>query len=203
MLWVLIWIQKGTHNICLYKEVDKNYTGCNLKTTQLLDCALIGACAVIRWNTVFILFWVENSPSCGAMKVQYCKVSLKIKWIRAGLPSGVDNMFDCRSKVGKFESQHHITCGDWSWNNFCSHSYLPTFHLFKNGKCMCKKYWCTYWEDLTCPVSWLTDQLDMTLRVLALREVWESETPKNCPGTSKIQCQEVWDSQILEISDHL
>ena len=30
--------------------------------------------------------------------------------------------------------------------------------------------------------------------VLALREVWESETPKNRPGTSKNQCQEVWDS---------
>ena len=42
----------GTHNICLYKEVDKKYTGCNLKTTELLDCALIGVCAVIRWNTV-------------------------------------------------------------------------------------------------------------------------------------------------------
>ena len=26
-------IQMGTHNICcLYKEVDKKYTGCNLKT---------------------------------------------------------------------------------------------------------------------------------------------------------------------------
>ena len=45
-------IQMGTHNICLYKEVDKNYTGCNLKTMQLLDCALIGVCAVIRWNMV-------------------------------------------------------------------------------------------------------------------------------------------------------
>ena len=29
-------------------EVDKKYTGCNLKTTKLLDCALIGVCAVIR-----------------------------------------------------------------------------------------------------------------------------------------------------------
>ena len=37
-------IQIGTHNICLHKEVDKNYTGCNL---ELLDCALIGVCAVI------------------------------------------------------------------------------------------------------------------------------------------------------------
>ena len=45
------------HNICLYKEVKKKYTGCNLKTTEFLDCALIGVCAVIRSNTVgvFIL----------------------------------------------------------------------------------------------------------------------------------------------------
>ena len=43
-------IQMGTHNICLYK-VDKNYTGCNLKTTDLLDFALIRVCAVIRSNT--------------------------------------------------------------------------------------------------------------------------------------------------------
>ena len=45
-------IQMGTHNICLYKEVDKNYTGCNLKSTELLDCALIGVCVVIRSNTI-------------------------------------------------------------------------------------------------------------------------------------------------------
>ena len=38
----------GIHNICLYKEVDETYTGCNLKTTKLLDCALIWVCAVIR-----------------------------------------------------------------------------------------------------------------------------------------------------------
>ena len=47
-------IQMSTHNICLYKEVDKKYTGCNLKTTELLDCALIVVCAVIRLNAVFI-----------------------------------------------------------------------------------------------------------------------------------------------------
>ena len=35
-------IQIGTHNICLYKEIDKKYTGCSLKTTELLHCALIG-----------------------------------------------------------------------------------------------------------------------------------------------------------------
>ena len=40
----------GTHLNCIEK---KNYTGCNLKTTEFLDCALIGVCAVIRSNTVF------------------------------------------------------------------------------------------------------------------------------------------------------
>ena len=39
-------IQMGTHNICLYKG-DKMYTGCNLKTTELLDCELMGVYAVI------------------------------------------------------------------------------------------------------------------------------------------------------------
>ena len=47
-------IQVGTHNICLYTEVVKNYSDSNLKTTELLDCALIGLCAVIRENTVFL-----------------------------------------------------------------------------------------------------------------------------------------------------
>ena len=41
------------HNICLYKEVKKKYTGCNLKTTEFLDCALIGVRAVIRSNMVY------------------------------------------------------------------------------------------------------------------------------------------------------
>ena len=45
-------IQMCTHNICLYTEVDKKYSGSNLNSTELLDCALIGAC-VIRVNTVF------------------------------------------------------------------------------------------------------------------------------------------------------
>ena len=44
-------IQKDTHNICLCK-VDKKYTGCNLKTAELLDCVCIGVCAVIMLNTV-------------------------------------------------------------------------------------------------------------------------------------------------------
>ena len=49
----------GTHNICLYKEVDKKYTGCNLKTTELLDCVLVGLCGVIRLNTL-IFAWSAN-----------------------------------------------------------------------------------------------------------------------------------------------
>ena len=48
-------IQMSTHKICLYNEVDKKYTGCNLKTTKLLDCALIGVCEVIRSNTVCVM----------------------------------------------------------------------------------------------------------------------------------------------------
>ena len=44
--------QMGIRNICLYKEVDKKYTGCNLNTTELIECALKGVCAVIRSNTV-------------------------------------------------------------------------------------------------------------------------------------------------------
>ena len=43
-----------THNICLYKKVDKKSTGCNVKTMKLLDCELIGGCAVIRSNMVFL-----------------------------------------------------------------------------------------------------------------------------------------------------
>ena len=43
----------GTHNKCLYKEVDKKYIGCNVKTTEWLDCILIGICVVIRLNMVY------------------------------------------------------------------------------------------------------------------------------------------------------
>ena len=48
-------IQMSTNNIRFCKEVDKSaLVVISLKTTKLLDCALIGACAVIRSNTVFI-----------------------------------------------------------------------------------------------------------------------------------------------------
>ena len=52
-------------------------------------------------------------------------------------------------------------------------------------------------------VSILSPKSKRSSSVLALREVWESETPKNCPGTSKNHCQEVWDSQFLKIFSHL
>ena len=45
-------ISVGTHNICLYKEVDIEYTGCNLKAMELLDCVLTEVCGVIWSNTV-------------------------------------------------------------------------------------------------------------------------------------------------------
>ena len=59
-------IQTSTHNICLYKTVKKKYIGCNLKTTEFLDCELIGVCAVIRSNTVFniILFHLPDTYEC-------------------------------------------------------------------------------------------------------------------------------------------
>ena len=46
-------MQMNAKNICFCKEADKKYTSCNLKTTKLIDCVLIGVCAVIRSNTVY------------------------------------------------------------------------------------------------------------------------------------------------------
>ena len=46
----------STHNICLYKEVDKKFTDYNLWTMELLDCVLIGVCAVIKLNTLVTFF---------------------------------------------------------------------------------------------------------------------------------------------------
>ena len=61
----------ATHNICLYKEVGKKYTGCNSKTMKLLDCKLIGVCAVIRSNTV-VLSFLHESILCGVIPVSTC-----------------------------------------------------------------------------------------------------------------------------------
>ena len=43
-------IQMGTHNRFLFKEVEKKYTGCNLKTVELLDCWLIGVLGGIWYS---------------------------------------------------------------------------------------------------------------------------------------------------------
>ena len=49
-------IQMSTNSICFCKEVDKStLVVISLKTNKLLDCELIGACAVIRSNTVTVL----------------------------------------------------------------------------------------------------------------------------------------------------
>ena len=61
-------IQMSTHNICLFKEVKKKYTGCNRKTMAFLDCALIGVCAVIRSNMVFHLCTLLYSSSKNELK---------------------------------------------------------------------------------------------------------------------------------------
>ena len=58
-------IQMGTHNIFLYTEADKKYTGCNLKTTELLDCALTGICAVIRPNAVVCFLFLHKNIHYG------------------------------------------------------------------------------------------------------------------------------------------
>ena len=48
----------------VYKEVDKKYMAViNPKPTELLDCALIGLCGVIRANTVSFFFRNKCLPS--------------------------------------------------------------------------------------------------------------------------------------------
>ena len=62
----------STHNICLYEEVDKKYTGCILKTEELLDCALIGVCAVIISNTVVLFVSIDGCFREVALYVAVC-----------------------------------------------------------------------------------------------------------------------------------
>ena len=63
----------STHNISLYKEVNKRYTDCHLKTTKFLDCALIGVCVVIRSNTVYCF--------CGGIRKILCGYTLLSEFI--------------------------------------------------------------------------------------------------------------------------
>ena len=61
-----------THNICLYKEADKKYTGCNLKTMELRDCTLTGVCAVIRSNRVVEIQHCRNIQLYYDLRVHVC-----------------------------------------------------------------------------------------------------------------------------------
>ena len=45
------------------KKWTKKYTGCSLKTTELLDCVLIGVCVVIKSNTVVKILEQLNIPN--------------------------------------------------------------------------------------------------------------------------------------------
>ena len=79
----------GTHNICLYKGVDKNYTDYNLKTMELLDCALIGACAVIRSNMVYVCAIIHvsrNMTHSKCPKILYTKVSDQTAYANSAEP---------------------------------------------------------------------------------------------------------------------
>ena len=71
------------------KKVDKKYTGCILKTTELLDCALIGVCQVIRLNTgkdtlpiwaVFIVHMKKLYPWLSKMGCVNAQADLNLCW---------------------------------------------------------------------------------------------------------------------------
>ena len=55
----------STNNRLFYKEADKN-NGCNLQAAELLDCARIRICAVIRLNAVF-----EQKATIGEQRRNY------------------------------------------------------------------------------------------------------------------------------------
>ena len=61
----------GIHYICLYTEVDKKYSGSNLKTTELLDCVLIGVCAVIRENMVSPFYYLVGEWQTVSTMIRY------------------------------------------------------------------------------------------------------------------------------------
>ena len=78
----------STHNICLYKEVDKKYTGCNLKTTEFLDFVLMGVCAVIRLNTVSPNMRKHTFRHVRPKRTQLKLISLLIQSEQSSLSAG-------------------------------------------------------------------------------------------------------------------
>ena len=53
-------IQTVTHNICLYKETDKKFSVCILKTLALLDCAFVGVLQYLVKKGMFLWENREN-----------------------------------------------------------------------------------------------------------------------------------------------
>ena len=93
-----------THNVCLYKEVNKKYAGCNLKTTELLDCALIGVCAVIRSNTVLIISALQTMGdryNCRSTLIGVCFVFFFILLCLEG--SCFEELYLCPNPNSKME----------------------------------------------------------------------------------------------------
>ena len=87
-----IWFYKvdavpmGTHNIWFYKEVNKKtkLTVICMNTTELLDCALIGVCAVIRSNMVLhfaaLRFWCRNKKTITVNVLKFRMPRFLTKW---------------------------------------------------------------------------------------------------------------------------
>ena len=91
----------GTHNIRLYTEVDKKYSGSNLKSTELLECALTGVCAVIRAKHSSFLFLYENV---------YCGYSLEVPQMKCHTSNEHPQyMFLRRNKI-KYVSSLTLMC---------------------------------------------------------------------------------------------
>ena len=98
----MLWVQMSTHNICLYKEVKKKNTGCNLKTTEFLDRALIGICAVIRLNKVITKqthIWNHRRT-----KKNYDR-GTSLEWPVGKLAGGSNQFYSCETSPKKWKQQ--------------------------------------------------------------------------------------------------
>ena len=61
-------------------KVDKKYTGCNLKTTELLDCVLIRVCAIIRSNMVGCIALDKRGNLIKCFSIKTCVVRLFLQY---------------------------------------------------------------------------------------------------------------------------
>ena len=98
----------GTHNICLYKEVDKKYTGCILKTTELLDCVHIGVCVVIKSNTVVKILEQLISPIFKVTMVSHNLWKHKSKVLTIGYEACTPtNIMTCKSTAAHLQKKQN------------------------------------------------------------------------------------------------